>query len=425
MCIRDRAGALLKAIVLPQLADGVADDPVAGHLAGVGVHRVLIAEERRVVRQAVHLDKILPPRGLGRRLRQHPAHILLLLAEVQQLGESAVREHLLPALFLIFLQQLCRRVQLGHLFFKVHLPQLFDAPVGLVLKAGIIEVALDIFVHQKAFQPGAVGVDQRPVLGDVLLLDHADLLVQLAAPVAAVKRAQVHIIVHCLLLRGGDDAHVQLGDGRGRLEIAVPAHAVIGVAVLRDGRAAGHDLGIAAHQPLCVYALLHLQQIGIAVQMVKILQQGQVHGLDHIGVRVPLGQDGGQVYGQLFVGDGGLQLGLVDGLQAGQLLLLLLLHPAAQRQLAPQVVVGAVPVELMAEPVRLKFGAGHQDDAHLGVGVGLVFVIGLGIKGFPVHQAVFHFCRFQFKRVHLFVPPCQRSSASCTGTSSGSCGRPV
>ena len=43
--------------------------------------------------------------------------------------------------------------------------------------------------------------------------------------------------------------------------------------------------------PLGVDAAFQFQQIRIAVQVVKILQQSQVHHLHHIGVRLPLGQN--------------------------------------------------------------------------------------------------------------------------------------
>ena len=77
---------------------------------------------------------------------------------------------------------------------------------------------------------------------------------------------------HRLLFGGGDNGGVQPGDGGRRDRADGLAHAVPRVAVLRNGGAAGHDLGIAAHQPLGVDAAFQFQQIRIAVQVVKILE---------------------------------------------------------------------------------------------------------------------------------------------------------
>ena len=79
------------------------------------------------------------------------------------------------------------------------------------------------------------------------------------------------------------------------------------MSVVGDSGAAGHEFGIAADQLLGLDALVHFQQIGIAVQVVKIFQQGKIQSLLHIVVRFILCQPGGQVNGQLFIADGHLQ----------------------------------------------------------------------------------------------------------------------
>ena len=67
--------------------------------------------------------------------------------------------------------------------------------------------------------------------------------------------------------------------GAAFLKLQCAAHAVKGMAVLRYGGAAGHDLGIAAHKALGVDAVLHVQQVRVAVQMVEVLQQRELHHL--------------------------------------------------------------------------------------------------------------------------------------------------
>ena len=312
-------------------------------------------------------------------------------------------------------------MQVGKLLMEMLFPDFFHRTVRLVVEARPVQVAFGIFVHQQAFQPGALRIQQRAVLRHVLLFDHADLLVELPAAVAFVKRGDVHIIVHGLLLGGGDDGGVQFRDGRGLFEAAGAAHAVKGMAVLRYGGAAGHDLGIAAHKALGVDAVLHVQQVRVAVQMVEVLQQRELHHLYNVWVRLPLGQDCRQVHRELFVADGRFQRRFVDGLEAGDALLLLLLYPARQRQLAPQVVVRAVAVELVAEPHGLIFGAVHQDDTHLGVGVHLVFVVRAGVYGAPVHQARVHGRRFFQEGIHTVSPFffARKSAASSAAIISG------
>ena len=277
--------------------------------------------------------------------------------------------------------------------------------VGLGLKAGPVQVTLIVLVEQQILQPGAAGIHESPILSDVLFLHHADFLVQSAAQIVGIKGPQIHIVVHGLLFRGGDDAGIQHGEQIRLLEIAGPANAVHGMAVVGDGRPPGHNFGVAAHQALCLNALLHFQQIRISVEVVKVLQQRKVQRLDHIGVRFPLSQDRGQVHRQLFVGDGGLQLGLVGRLQVGKLMLLLLLLPPGHRQFPAQIVVRTVAVELMTEPYRLVLGPGHQYDANFGIGIGLVLAVSFGVQAFPALELPRFPGRLFFKRIHtLFLP---------------------
>ena len=104
---------------------------------------------------------------------------------------------------------------MGDLLFKELLPDLADGRTGFSLDAGPVEVALGILVHEQSLQPALTHVHEAAVLGDVLLLDHADLLIELAAKLRGIEAADVHIVVHRLLFRGGDDAHGQLRHGIG------------------------------------------------------------------------------------------------------------------------------------------------------------------------------------------------------------------
>ena len=198
-------------------------------------------------------------------------------------------------------------MQMCHFLLKMLLPDFFHLFVGFILIAGIIQVTFRILVVQQIFQPSAGRVQQCPILGHMLLLDHGDLLIQLAALFALIERALVHIIVHGLLFRRRDDGRIQAGNRRAGLKAQRTADAVPRVTVLGDSGATRHDFGVLPHQTFRVDAVLHLQQVRVAVQVVKVLQQCQIHHLHRVRVRLPLRQNGRQVHRQLLIADGGLQ----------------------------------------------------------------------------------------------------------------------
>ena len=134
-------------------------------------------------------------------------------------------------------------------------------------------------------------------------------------------------------------------------------------------------LGVAAHEALSLYSLFHLEQIGITIQVVKVLQQRKVQRLYDVRIRFALRQYGSEIHSQLLVCYRRLELGLIYGLEIGELVLLLLFNAPADGYLAPQIVVGAVAVELVAKPHSFIFSACHEYYAHLGVGVGIIFVV--------------------------------------------------
>ncbi len=269
---------------------------------------------------------------------------------------------------------------MAYLLVEVLLPHHPDMGVGFRHITGIIEIALGIFMLQQIFQPGAPGVQQTAVLGDVLFLDHADFLIKPAAQVVGVKGAQIHIVVHGLLFGGGDDLGVELGQGVRRGEIHERSGVVLGEAVLGYGGPAGHNLGVAAHQKLGpLAALVHLQQVGVAVQMVKILQQGEIQGGFYQAVRFGLRHARRQVHRQLLIADGGFQRRFVHWLQGLDTLLLLLLGSADQSQLPPQRFVWAISEKLVGEKRRFHLGAVHQNHSTPRVGVYLIFVVRIGV----------------------------------------------
>ena len=99
--------------------------------------------------------------------------------------------------------------------------------------------------------------------------------------------------------------------------------------MVRDGRAARGDLDGVAHELVRGDVLVELELVGVAVQVVEVLEQGEVHA--GLGVLVGLvhGEPRREVDRQLFVTDGELERGLVARAHPVDALLLLLLHATA------------------------------------------------------------------------------------------------
>ena len=153
-----------------------------------------------------------------------------------------------------------------------------------------------------------------------------------------------------------------------------------------DGRSGRCHLGIATYQFFRAGTIFIIQQVGIAVQMVKIFQQGKIQGCFDIAVIFTSGQKGSQINSQLFIGNGMLKNGFVFRLQTTDPFLLHLLYAADHSQFAPKIIILTVTAELMAEPLGFEFGAVHEDNADLGVRMDGAEMIGFRIKFIPVHK---------------------------------------
>ena len=307
---------------------------MAGDLLFIPARKALIDEERVGGVQRLHGDDPAVLAGVLHR-GQHAADVGNIGLQDDRRGEVGVGDDLLPVFALKALEQLRGAVQVRKLLLKILLPDRPDMRVGFRLRAGPVEIALRVFVHQIAFQPGSVRVHQRFILRDVLLLDQGDLLIEPAAQIVMIKPGLVHIIVHGLLLGGGDRHGGQLVKQR-RVLPQRAGDAVHREAVLADGRAARHDLRVAAHEALGVLSAVHLHQVGVAVQVVKVLQQRQVERLPDVLTFDALRQMRRQIDRKLLVADGVLQHGFAKRLEARELLLLLLIRAAGHRQLRTQ-----------------------------------------------------------------------------------------
>ena len=249
------------------------------------------------------------------------------------------------------------------LLLEQHLPHAADVRVGFRFAHAPIQPAFHILMHEQVLKRRQRRVQQAAVLRYVLFLDHADFLIQPAPGFLRPQRGGVHIVVHRLLLRRRDHVGREHVDRHGLLSAHVPAHRVVRVTMVRDSRAAGHDLRVAPDQLLRVHAGRCVQIIGVAVQMIKVLQQREIERVANVRVGHALRQMRRQVYRQLLVADRVLQRRLFRGLQMRKQLLLLLLAATNQRQLAAQLVVARCAGKLMRKPYVFKLRAVHQNDA--------------------------------------------------------------
>ena len=164
------------------------------------------------------------------------------------------------------------------------------------------------------------------------------------------------------------------------------------VAVLGNGRSAGHDFRQSAGKRFRADVLLYVQKVGIAVEVVKVLGERKVQRRAHILVGFVSRHNRREVDCKLLVAYRVHQHRFVHGLKRSDSLLLLLFDAARKRELAAQIVVYAVACKGVGEPYRLELGAVCEDCPHARVWVDFHGVVGRS----------YHVLAREEKRVGLF-----------------------
>ena len=72
-----------------------------------------------------------------------------------------------------------------------------------------------------------------------------------------------------------------------------------------------HDFGEFSDKVFRMHAVLHIQQIGISVKVVEILQKREIESGFHSFIRLAHGKHCGELDGKLLVSYGGFQHGFV------------------------------------------------------------------------------------------------------------------
>ena len=118
----DRTGFIFIAVVHAFLLLVLGNHHMAGDCIDVMVDFLLIPEEAVIVRQVVNvLQHFLVCRQLNL-LTEDLAYIILSVVELQQFGEGAVGDHLLPIFIFMLGQQFLGPVQLGNFLLQMHFP---------------------------------------------------------------------------------------------------------------------------------------------------------------------------------------------------------------------------------------------------------------------------------------------------------------
>ena len=138
--------------------------------------------------------------------------------------------------------------------------------------------------------------------------------------------------------------------------------------------------------------------------MVEIFKQSKIELLTDVVVFLHFCEVRSQIHRQLFVTDGVFENIFVHGLERSDPLLLKLFASADKRQLAADIVIGAVSRVAVPETHRFKLRTVHQNDAQTGIGIDGLLIVGLYQNVFPALEALFDFLRFFFKWIH-FLPP--------------------
>ena len=146
-----------------------------------------------------------------------------------------------------------------------------------------------------------------------------------------------------------DGEGIQLGQRRRLGSVVVFAQVIVGVAVLDGGGTAGGDIGVALNDVPDVQALQPVRQRGIPVEVVEIFQQPEAQRLRDVGIGFVLGQGGGHLDRHLFVGQRGLEHGLVGGVEPIHQRLLEMSHSPDLGHLRPKLLVEAGSVVQKAQ----------------------------------------------------------------------------
>ena len=166
------------------------------------------------------------------------------------------------------------------------------------------------------------------------------------------------------------------------------------------GRTSGHDLGVFSYQLFGKHSFTHFQQIGVAVQVVKIFQKRKIESFFDVKVFFALCKFRREVYRKLFIPYRMFKLAFIFRFQQRYIQLLILFLHSFCRHFASQIGIVCVACRLVTEPVGFKFRSVHKYNPCFGIRIYFMFVIRFSIILFSVGKQRLNFCGFFFERIH-------------------------
>ena len=172
---------------------------------------------------------------------------------------------------------------------------------------------------------------------------------------------------------------------------------------MRYRRSRRHNLRKVSDEVLRMRAVFHIQQIGVSVQVVKVLQQRKIECVFDVLIGFAHCKHRGKFHGKLLVAYRRFKHGFVLWLEARAYFLLRLLVFSYESKLSAQIVVGAMTEKLMREPHRFVFRPVCEYATQLGKRMHVVLGITLRIHIFPVYKQFVDIFGFLFKRIESHI----------------------
>lgn len=148
--------------------DILINDSMGGYSRDVTIKSILEEEKHCIVGKVIDIGIIVKIRGVSDGILNNVSDVGNIGFDNEELGKFSAGDNLLPASVFIFFKKLRGFMKMGKLFFEAFFPNLFYSQILFVTVAGVIEIALVIFVHKHHFKPGCIRVNKAFVERNML-----------------------------------------------------------------------------------------------------------------------------------------------------------------------------------------------------------------------------------------------------------------
>jgi hypothetical protein len=126
-------------------------------------------------------------------------------------GRTGLLQHLSRVAPLRVLEQIGHEAQMPQLIVKEALPDRLDVRILLVLRTAIIVIHLICLMQEPLLDPGLRSINDRLILGDMLLLNRGDLGIELPSKRVSEHWTNRHVVVMGLMFSSHDGQGMELG----------------------------------------------------------------------------------------------------------------------------------------------------------------------------------------------------------------------